>query len=88
MRKHSTPSQPFISSIDWQKLPRLFTTTQVAEFLGIKEKTLREWRSKNSRLSPMYVRIGRSVYYERDALRLWYDETILDQLRRKWVIPS
>ena len=71
------------SSIEWGKLKPLSSTREVANFLGVKEKTLRVWRSEASPLSPPSVCLGRAVYYERDALRRWYDRRILEQLRRQ-----
>ena len=79
MSKRLLSHQPLESSIEWKELKPLSTTIEVAAFMGLKEKTLREWRSKGSSLSPPFVRLGRSVYYERDALRRWYDKTVLKQ---------
>ena len=86
MRKRQVSPQPIESSIDWSRLKPLSSTLEVANFTGIKEKRLREWRSQKSHLSPPFIRIGRSVLYERDALRRWYENTVLEQLRRQGVV--
>ena len=72
--KRVLPTQPLESSIDWRVLKPLSDTLTVANFFGLKEKTLRTWRSENSPLGPPYIRLGgRSIFYEKDGLRRWYD---------------
>ncbi len=49
-----------------EKLPRLYTEKQVSEMTGIPVDTLRDWR-KDKKGIP-YIKLGRSVYYEHDAV--------------------
>ena len=44
----------------------ILTTKEAAEFLGLKEKTLRIWRMDKK--GPNYIRINRSIRYRRDDL--------------------
>ena len=47
----------------------LGTNAEVAEVLGIPEKTLREWRSRG--IGPEYLKVGRYVRYRWSAVNAW-----------------
>jgi hypothetical protein len=51
----------------------LWKPADLAAFLGIPEKTLREWRYK--RYGPPYKRLGKHVRYDPAAVRAWLDDT-------------
>jgi predicted DNA-binding transcriptional regulator AlpA len=55
----------------------LLSTEQAAQFLGVAEVTLRQWRWRNLDDQPPFIRIGRLVRYAPDDLRSW----IQDQAR-------
>lgn len=46
--------------------PELLTVQQAATYLDIRPSTLQQWRNKNT--GPDFVRIGRLIRYQRDAL--------------------
>lgn len=50
----------------------LATPTQLSEFLGIPEKTLEDWRSKQT--GPEFIRVGRHVRYRWSAVEKWLTE--------------
>jgi predicted DNA-binding transcriptional regulator AlpA len=47
----------------------LAASAEVAEVLGIPEKTLREWRSRG--IGPDYLKVGRYVRYRWSAVNAW-----------------
>lgn len=47
----------------------LATNAEVAEVLGVPEKTLREWRSRG--VGPEYLKVGRYVRYRWSAVNAW-----------------
>lgn len=47
----------------------LGSAAQVAEVLGIPEKTLAEWRSRG--IGPGYLKVGRYVRYRWSAVNEW-----------------
>lgn len=49
----------------------LGSSIEVAEVLGVPEKTLREWRSRG--VGPDYLHIGRYVRYRWSAVNEWLD---------------
>jgi predicted DNA-binding transcriptional regulator AlpA len=49
----------------------LGSSAEVAEVLGIPEKTLREWRSRG--IGPEYLKVGRYVRYRWSAVNAWLD---------------
>jgi excisionase family DNA binding protein len=51
---------------------RLLTPAEVAEYLGVPEKTLAQWRS--DRQGPLPLRIGRHVRYRRPDIEAWIDQ--------------
>ena len=52
--------------------PPLATVEEVAEFLGIPTKTLRQWRLFNK--GPKSVRLGHHVRYRWNDVHDWIDE--------------
>lgn len=48
------------------KISQLLTTSQAAEFLGIKKNTLEIWRVQGK--SPAFLKIGKNVRYEYSEL--------------------
>lgn len=53
-------------------LPRLLTETEVAEIIGVKPATLRNWRCQNR--GPVGRKIGSNVRYTEDAVAEWLDK--------------
>ena len=51
----------------------LIDTRQAAAVLGISPTTLEIWRSTRAKDQPAFVRVGRRVRYERQALAAWID---------------
>ena len=60
-----------------QKLERLLSVDEVAEFLGIPVATLYQWRHKGA--GPDAYRVGRHLRYEPSAVRAWLDEHLADR---------
>jgi hypothetical protein len=58
--------------IDWNALPMMAASKELAAFLGIPEQTLRRWRSRKAPYGPPYEHQGRSVIYKRDRVRRWW----------------
>ncbi len=62
---------------------RYLTEKEAAEFLGVAERTLRDWRrkghidSKGTKPPRAYVR-GRHIYYDEDELSKWIREGAAD----------
>lgn len=52
----------------------LGSPAQVAEVLGIPEKTLAEWRSQG--IGPEYLKIGRYVRYQWSDVNAWLDTRV------------
>ncbi|HEV7980848.1 helix-turn-helix domain-containing protein [Amycolatopsis sp.] len=50
----------------------LWTPDDLAVFLGIPEKTLRDWRSKN--YGPEWVKMGKHVRYNPETVRAWVED--------------
>jgi hypothetical protein len=50
---------------------KLITPAELADFLGIPPKTLRQWRYL--RTGPDGIRVGRHVRYRPEAVRAWLD---------------
>lgn len=57
----------------------LITTTELAAFLAVPAKTLRQWRHVG--VGPKGLRIGRHVRYEPAEVRRWLDEECRRQER-------
>lgn len=51
---------------------RLMTRAEVAQELGVEEKTLRNWRSRG--YGPPGFRVGKAVRYRRDEVDRWLAE--------------
>lgn len=60
-----------------QKLERLLSVDEVAEFLGIPVATLYQWRHKGC--GPEAYRVGRHLRYEPAVVRAWLDEHLADR---------
>ena len=60
-----------------QKMERLLSVDEVAEFLGIPVATLYQWRHKGA--GPAAYRVGRHLRYEPAAVRAWLDEHLADR---------
>ncbi|WP_410676718.1 helix-turn-helix transcriptional regulator [Amycolatopsis sp. cmx-4-68] len=50
----------------------LWTPEDLATFLGISEKTLRDWRFKS--YGPAWIRMGKHVRYSPETVRAWIDQ--------------
>lgn len=50
----------------------IYTSIQVAEMLGLKPRTLINWRSQGQ--GPKYIKIGGLVRYEHSAIEAYIDE--------------
>jgi predicted DNA-binding transcriptional regulator AlpA len=60
----------------------LLTPAEVAERLGVSQKTLANWRSCPSCApsgSPRFVKVGRQVRYRRSDLERWLDANAHDR---------
>lgn len=55
-----------------EKVERLWSLQEVADYLGIPIMTLYHWRSRGE--GPVGMKIGRHVRYDPDAVRAWCDE--------------
>jgi excisionase family DNA binding protein len=66
-------------------LPRsgLLTTKQAAEYLGIKEITLHNWRWARSHTDLVYVKIGGAVRYRIEDLERWVTSRRVGPGKRK-----
>ncbi|QKK02748.1 MAG: helix-turn-helix domain-containing protein [Pseudomonadota bacterium] len=51
----------------------LLSTEQVAEILGVSDRTVIRWRAE--RIGPPWCKIGRQVRYRRQSLNRWIAET-------------
>lgn len=54
------------------KLPRLLSTVELSEYLGVPARTLEAWRARAG--GPPFVQFGRQVWYPDDALIEWMNE--------------
>lgn len=50
-------------------LEDLWDTADAAQFLGLPEKTLKAWRSKD--YGPPYSKLGKHVRYAPNTVRMW-----------------
>ena len=57
-------------------MSELLTPSEVADYLGVSEATLTDWRYR--RRGPEFLRVGRLVRYRRDALFGWLDEVTVE----------
>lgn len=60
-----TTKQP----ITIERLPRLMSSAQTAQYLGIAEGTLHNWRSADT--GPDYCLVGRRVMYSAEDVDTW-----------------
>jgi hypothetical protein len=60
--------------------PALFTEKQAAEYTGIAEQTLRTYRMTgeigNGTPAPAFVKVGRSIFYEKAEFDRWIREDL------------
>jgi hypothetical protein len=60
--------------------PALFTEKQASEYTGIAEQTLRTYRMTgeigNGTPAPAFVKVGRSIFYEKAELDRWIKEDL------------
>ena len=59
-----------------QQTPGLFTTAQAAEYLGIKESTVNNWRCLGTFKVP-YAKVGGLIRYRREDLDKWVAENLV-----------
>jgi predicted DNA-binding transcriptional regulator AlpA len=50
---------------------QLLKSSELAELLGFKESTLRQWRTEG--IGPPYLRLGTRVRYDADRVTAWLD---------------
>lgn len=55
------------------QLPRLLTTDDVSEYLGVPIRTLEGWRSGKTPQGPPFVHVGTRVRYPENLLAEWVD---------------
>lgn len=58
----------------------LLTSTEAAEFLGIKEQSLRARRTRDA--GPPFTKNGKKVRYDRAELQRWMDARVRDDMGR------
>lgn len=54
---------------------KLLSTEEAAEMLGVKEHTLRDWRS-TKRYPLAYVKVGRNVRYRQEDIQAFIEANI------------
>ena len=54
----------------------LMTQVELAQLLGVKRNTLREWR--RLKRGPAYIRILKGVFYRRTDVNAWLDANKFD----------
>ena len=52
----------------------LLTPTEVAAIARVSEHTLAVWRAQ--RKGPSFVKLGRAVFYRRDDVKRWVEESV------------
>ena len=60
---------------------RCLKTTEVAEYLGISVKTLKNYRADG--LGPEFVKIGRMVRYRLSDVKIWRDSRVCNPAIKK-----
>lgn len=58
---------------DLRRKVRLLTADEVAAILGIKPRTLQNWRV--ARYGPAFVKAGKAVFYHEDTVNRWLRES-------------
>lgn len=56
----------------------LLTVAEAAAFLHVKPRTLNNWRTSLRSCGPRYVRIGRTILYDRTDLVRWVEARKID----------
>jgi predicted DNA-binding transcriptional regulator AlpA len=51
---------------------RLISERRVGATLGFSKRTLQRWRQENK--GPLWVKIGRRIYYDEDKLKAWIQD--------------
>ncbi len=51
----------------------LITTSNLADYLGVKENTISGWRVKGG-IGPQYIKVGRGVRYRVGSVKEWQEE--------------
>lgn len=54
--------------------PRLWSTEDVAEFVGVSPRTVERWRAGDA--GPRYIVAGRSIRYIPGSVRQWVEANI------------
>jgi excisionase family DNA binding protein len=67
MARRREPDAPKLPTCD-----RLWTTPEVAAYLGVPVTTLHQWRS--GRIGPDAFRVGRHLRYDPDVVKRWLVE--------------
>ena len=61
-------------------MENLLSSAEVAEMLGIKNKTLEQYRHhKRNELMPPYIKIGRTIRYEKAAVVAWLKNNVVGE---------
>lgn len=63
---------PRTSTVRVPTCERLWTTSEVAEFLGVPVATLWQWR--HAGIGPEAFKVGKHLRYDPDVVRLWLVE--------------
>lgn len=50
-------------------MPEIFTTDELAEWLGVSRRALEDWRKRGN--GPPFVQTGRTVRYMRPSVEEW-----------------
>jgi Helix-turn-helix domain len=66
------PRRRVAEAVDLPTCDRLWTTREVAAFLGVPVTTLHQWRTW--RIGPDAFRVGRHLRYDPDVVRRWLVE--------------
>ena len=61
-------------------MENLLSSAEVAEMLGIKNKTLEQYRHhKRTELMPPFIRIGRTIRYEKATVVAWLKNNVVGE---------
>lgn len=69
MTARTTNSKPSTTRDDLPRCERLWTTKELAAFLGVPVATLHQWRHAGT--GPPAFRVGRHLRYDPDSVRRW-----------------
>jgi predicted DNA-binding transcriptional regulator AlpA len=70
----STPDNSSTPGAAAREKMGLLTQEELAHMLGNKVSTLRDWRRDNE--GPLFVRLGKGVYYRIADVQKWIDENV------------